>query len=365
MTTEVEDKAKNTVPQAQTHLPTSNSSTQLQKIEVIPDEPIAKNLATLYNEFVDLVASLKSTLRKAVNNGTLEVIDLTDYISEYLRVKECTNARDISELFQYLWPYYSYLDCEVLEAIINSKRFKLDKQLQEDMSNYKQHLEEFKALTTLIEFKKAVEKALIPNPEVTMSTCEVVIKLKQEWGYKTLENFKTLINHMFHQRMTHIHVEEGSIRVTLLVPQSVVECILEIACLKKEFASVIGIFKLTVNGQLILEEKEENEHFHFDQALQEASKLGNNDAVQFLFDLIDNINYQNEKGRTALMLASTGGHEQVVQSLVSAGANVNIQDNEGCTALMIACEKNYLVIVNTLIQAGANSNLKVSDDTMH
>ena len=88
------------------------------------------------------------------------------------------------------------------------------------MSNYKQHLEEFKALTTLIEFKKAVEKALIPNPEVTMSTCEVVIKLKQEWGYKTLENFKTLVNHMFHQRMTHIRVDEGSICVTLLVPQS-------------------------------------------------------------------------------------------------------------------------------------------------
>ena len=362
LTTEVEDRRKETVPQAQIHHPTSNPSSQLMKIVVIPDEPIAKKLAILYNEFVDLVASLKSTLRKAVNNRTLEIIDITDYVSEYLRVKGWTHARDISELFEYLWPYYSYLDCGVLEAIINSKYFKLDKQLQEDMSSYKQHLEEFKALTTLIEFKEAVEEALIPNPEVTKSTCEVVIKLKQEWGNKTLENFKTLVNHMFHQRMTHIRVEEGSICVTLIVPQSVVEYILKIAPLKKEFASVVGIFKLTVDGKPILEEKE-NEHFHFDQALQEASKLNNNDAVQYLLDLIDNINYQNEKGRTPLILASKCGHEQVVQTLVSAGANVNIQDNEGWTALMIACEHNYLGIVNTLFWAGANPNLKISDDT--
>ena len=239
LTTKVEDRLKETAPQAQIHHPTSNPSSQLMKIVVIPDEPIAKKLAILYNEFVDLVASLKSTLRKAVNNRTLEIIDITDYISEYLRVKGWTNARDISELFEYLWPYYSYIDCGVLEAIINSKRFKLDKQLQEDTSSYKQHLEEFKESTTLTEFKKAVEKAFIPNPQVTSTTREVVIKINLHWGKKTLENFKTLVNYMFHQRMTHIRVEEGSICVTLIVPQSVVEYILKIAPLKKSLHQLL------------------------------------------------------------------------------------------------------------------------------
>ena len=97
---------------------------------------------------------------------------------------------------------------------------------------------------------------------------------------------------MFHQRMTHIRVEEGSICVTLFVPQSVVEYILKIAPPKKAFVSVIGIFKLTVDRQPILERKEENEHIHFDQALQEASRLGNNDDTQFLLDLVDDIYYQ-------------------------------------------------------------------------
>ena len=110
-------------------------------------------------------------------------------------------------------------------------------------------------------FKNAVEEALIPNPEVTSITCEVVIKLNHQWGKKTLENFKTLVNHMFHQRMTHIQVEEGSVYVTLLVPQSKLDYILEIATLKKEFASLIGIFELTIDGQAILKEEEQKQFF--------------------------------------------------------------------------------------------------------
>ena len=347
---------------AQRHHPTSNPSTQLQEITIIPDDPVAKNIKELYNEFVKLVNNIKSALDKLIENGTLRIIEISAYLGEYFRVRGLTDVTDIHKLFEGLWALYSYLDIEVLEVIVENEDFQIEEKLQKDMKTYKEHLEEFKESTTLTEFKKAVEEAFIPNPQVTSTTREVVIKINRHWGKKTLENFKTLVNHMFHQRMTHIRVEEGSICVILIVPQSVVEYILKIAPLKKEFASVIGMFELTVDGKPILEE-EENEHFHFDQALQEASKLNNNDAVQYLLDLIDNIDYQNEKGRTALILASKFGHEQVVQTLVSAGANVDIQDNEGWTALMIACEHNYLGIVNTLFRAGANPNFKISDDT--
>ena len=347
---------------AQRHHPTSNPSTQLQEITVIPDDPVAKNLKELYNEFVKLVNNIKNALDKLIENGTLRIIEISDYLGEYFRVRGLTDATDIRTLFEGLWALYSYLDIEVLEVIVENEDFQIEEKLEKDMKTYKEHLEEFKESTTLTEFKKAVEEAFIPNPEVTSTTREVVIKINRYWGKKTLENFKTLINHMFHQRMTHIHVEEGCICITLIVPQSVVEYVLKIAPIKKEFASVIGMFELTVDGKLILQEKE-NEHFHFDQALQEASKLGNNDAVQYLLDLIDNIDYKNGNGRSALMMAIEGGHEQVVQTLVSAGANVDIQDNEGWTALMITCKHNYLGVVNTLIQAGANSNLKISDDT--
>ena len=318
-------------------------------------------MKSLHKEYTDLVKNIKSALRKLIDNGTLELIDISDYLGEYFRIEGLTDATDIPKLFQRLWPYYSYIDVEVLEVIVDNDDFLIHDKIQKDMCTYKQHLEEFKQSTTLDKFKNAIKEALIPNPEVTSITCEVVIKVNREWGKKTLENFKTLVNYMFHQRLTHIRVEEGSICVTLLIPQSRLDYILEIVTLKKDFVSLIGIFELIIDGEPILEEKEEKQ-FSFNQALQEASSLGNEEAVHFLLDLIDNINCQNEEGRTALMLASVGGHEQVVQMLVSAGANVDVQDNNGYTALMIACDTNSYTIVNYLHQAGANPDIQRNDD---
>ena len=111
-------------------------------------------------------------------------------------------------MFKALWPYHCYLDVEVLEVIIKSEDFLIKERLQ-GLHIYKQNFEEFKQSTTLNKFKNAVEEALIPNGEVTSITFEVVIKLNHQWKKKTLENFKILVYHMLHQRMTHIHVESG------------------------------------------------------------------------------------------------------------------------------------------------------------
>ena len=186
----------------------------LEEVIVTPDDPIAEKLKKLYREFLSLVENIKSELHEQIEKRTLQLIKIASYIGEYFRVKGLTRARDIHELFEDLWPHYNYLDCEVLEAIIENEDFLLV-MLKKDMLAYKQHLKEFNTSTTLKEFKNAVEKALIPNPKVTATTCEVVIKVNQQWGKKTLENFKTLVNSMFHQRMTHIRVEVGSICITL------------------------------------------------------------------------------------------------------------------------------------------------------
>ena len=153
----------------------------------------------LYKKFVDLVNNTKLALNKLIKNGTLALIEITHYLGEYLGVRQLTNTTDISELFEVLWPYYSYLDIDVLELII--KHFHIEEELQGEMRIYRQHLVEFKQSTTLYNFKNAVEEALIPTPKV-------VIKVNRQWGKKSLENLKTLVNYMFPHRMTRIHVEE-------------------------------------------------------------------------------------------------------------------------------------------------------------
>ena len=52
-----------------------------------------------------------------------------------------------------------------------------------------------------------------------------------------------------------------------------------------------------------------------------------------------NINEQDDKGRTALMLAVERGHSAVVAELVQAGADIGLKDRKGMTAVLLA--KSY------------------------
>ena len=135
---------------------------------------------------------------------------------------------------------------------------------------------------------------------------------------------------------------------------------------------------MTVDGKPILEEKE-NEHFHFDQALQEASILGNNDAVQYLLDLIDDsqnghreiveqllkdhadVNIQTKNGLTALMLASQNGHTQVVELLTKELVDIDVQKKNGSTALMLACHCGHLEVAECLLQSFADPHILAYD----
>ena len=280
------EKAENnvkSVKEKQKHHPISNPSTNLEKISVTLDDPVAEDLAKLYNEFVDLVTNIKNTLRKLITNGKDTLIGIAEYLGEYFRITGLTHAIDIQTLFEGLWSHYNYLNCNVLEKII--EHYQLD-ELKGDMFAYKQHLEEFKQSTTLDKFKKAVKEALIPNPEATATTCEVIIKINDRWRNTPLKTFEALVNHFFHERMNHIRVEPGSICVILLVPRSRLDYILKRAKLMKEFAKLVGIFELTIDaGQPIVQEKEEKQ-FSFDKALEESSKVGNVEAMQFLQDII-------------------------------------------------------------------------------
>ncbi len=72
------------------------------------------------------------------------------------------------------------------------------------------------------------------------------------------------------------------------------------------------------------------------QALIKAAGLGKLDAVDKLIAKGVNIDYQDDRGWTALMDAIMMGRIPVVQRLLKAGANLMLEDTEGNTALHIA-----------------------------
>ena len=95
--------------------------------------------------------------------------------------------------------------------------------------------------------------------------------------------------------------------------------------------------------------------------IDQASR-GNLKAVRDLINAEANVDVQDEKKRTALMLASKKGHLDIVKTLVNAGAALNLQSNEcgygGNAALMYACRRGHLEVVKTLINAGADIDLQ-------
>jgi len=90
---------------------------------------------------------------------------------------------------------------------------------------------------------------------------------------------------------------------------------------------------------------------------------------EYIRDRPKEINKQNEKGLTALMMASRYSNgdstENTVKMLIEAEANVDLQNNDGWTALMLASRNSKTEstenTVKMLIEAKSNVNLQEKD----
>ena len=71
-----------------------------------------------------------------------------------------------------------------------------------------------------------------------------------------------------------------------------------------------------------------------------------------------NLNIQDAKGNTALILAAEDGHVEMVSILLNNGADVNVTNSFGYTALWTAVSGRHPLIISALIAAGADSSIK-------
>ena len=340
----------------------TNDSTKHLKVEErkLEADEIAIQLVGLHKRFAQMVTNIRDTLDSAVTGGQIAIKHISRYLEQHLDDEQLllTNSKDIDDLFHKLHPYYSYLDCELLEEIVNQF---LEDEIQEEVEKYIKEVEEFEELTTLQELKDAIEQALLPTQSVTPSTCEVILKVNKRWKREKMKCLNKLLEHVFFEKshlLKHIRITVGSMCIRFLVPKSQVQMLIALAAEHMEFMYLLGVFEMMINDIPVLME-DENENFTFDSALLESSQSGNNEAVQFLLDLGVNVKYSNSEGKTALILASEAGHEEVVQTLVSAEANVDLQDSAGQTALMLA--SGNVGIIRCLLLANAKLDVQRQD----
>lgn len=93
-------------------------------------------------------------------------------------------------------------------------------------------------------------------------------------------------------------------------------------------------------------------------ALMLAAANGWTKIVNFLIDRGADINIAEESGWTALIYASSHGRTKTIKTLMKNGADINFQTEQGATALSIASQKGRVNIVKLLLKNGADVNLQ-------
>lgn len=99
-----------------------------------------------------------------------------------------------------------------------------------------------------------------------------------------------------------------------------------------------------------------------DTALIITSFNGETPIVELLLNNYAHVNTKNNKGETALILASTWGHTEIVRLLLARHANIHIKDNNGKTALMYAASRDYIETANVLIDNGADIDILIMNN---
>ncbi len=74
------------------------------------------------------------------------------------------------------------------------------------------------------------------------------------------------------------------------------------------------------------------------------------------------VDLQDKRGLSALMLASQNGHAGVVEMLLKNGCRENLQNINGESAITIASEKNHAAVVKVLKENEAQMSLLIQGE---
>ena len=85
-------------------------------------------------------------------------------------------------------------------------------------------------------------------------------------------------------------------------------------------------------------------------------------VLDMLLSADANLNTQTEDGKTALILAAHTGYQKGVKILLDAEADINVQDSKGATALHAAATEGYCEITELLLASGAQTSITDGND---
>ncbi|XP_019859180.1 PREDICTED: uncharacterized protein LOC109587382 [Amphimedon queenslandica] len=313
---------------AQSHTPQptitgSLSSTPTTVIELSSKSEVATNIGDLISLFASLDSNIRGEFEELVEKGKVKLKAVARSAAAYLSIQVSElKYVDVDELFDSLQPHYDFFSFGVLKHLTNSYL----SNSQTELTQYIDSVDKFSESSQLKHIRSTIKKKLSSLPagaSLTSSdqTKPVVIQLSDRWDEMTLTKFKRVLQYYFSHKVadifTIVDIETGSVVITLSIPTSLLQSLIDDININMTSMSRLGILEVAVDNKLISIRREDDNNF--DVSLHESVKAGDSFEVSMLLQLGADPNSKDERGKSAVEIANEGGHTQIKEILLSSG----------------------------------------------
>ena len=283
---------------------------------------MATNIKHLHSSFAKLALKVRNEFDKRVKNGTVELLTIARSAAEYLSIPVSSlKYTDVDELFNSLKSFYNFFNCGVLQHLTDTY---LSTAQTEELTQYIDNVDDFSESSQLKNVRSAIEAHLPTSPSSNNQTIPVFIKLSKRWDEMTIKNFKGVLQYYFMDKLnylfSHISIKKGSVIITLLIPTTQAQYLIDTINTKTDSMYRLGIMEVAVDNNTIPIRREDDNNF--DVSLHQSVKAGNSFEVLVLLQLGANPNNKDEEGRYPVEITRDGGG--AIDSKLKM-CNVNIQ----------------------------------------
>ena len=284
---------------------------------------MASNIGDLHSHFSSLDSKLRDEFEELMEKGHVKLKAIARSAATYLSIPVSSlKYTDVDELFDSLKPFYDFFNCGVLKHLTVTY---LSTAQTDELTQYIADVDKFSESSQLKHIQSTIKKKLshLPaTPSTSDQTKPVVIKLYDRWEEMTLKNFKKVLQHHFQPKFADlfslVDIEPGSVIITLQIPTTQAQYLIDTINIKTESMKRLGIMEVAVDNNTIPIRREDDNNF--DVSLHQSVKAGDSFEVSLLLQLGANPNNKDEEGKYPVETAREGGHDKVIQTLLTGGA---------------------------------------------
>ena len=298
-------------------------------IQLSSKDEVACSIESLHDQFTGLVTNIRTCFNELVSNRTLKANVVAIHAEEYLEQDLKLSEIKVYTIFNAIRPHYDFFNFGLLKSLVRRFITSSD-ELHTELTQYIDSVDKFSESSQLKHIRSAIKEKLssLPaaaSPTTSNQTKPVIIKLNDRWEVMTISKLKTVLKHYFgvtSDLFSHISFDYGSLVITLSIPTSLSQSLIDTINNKTNSMSRLGILEVAVDNNAIPIRREDDNNFN--TSFHESVKAGDSFEVSMLLQLGADPNSKDERGKSAVEIANEGGHTQIKEILLTGGGELII-----------------------------------------